>query len=137
MIYRVQNDDPDSVMNMMSYDYLKEGSIKQIEREMARLEAMPGKELNKFFPYGKIIHTPKQCKATYLSNSKELLRRFSNATNEKDGGEEFRRDIKFLSSCQDVIEKAGIAGSHDVTFVSNDCNEPTTNVGRRKRARHN
>ena len=137
MIYLVQNDDPDSVMNMMSYDYLKMGSIKQIERGISRVEAMPGEELKKLFPYGKIIHTPKQCKAKYLSNLKELLRRFSIATNEKDGGAEFRHDIKFLSFCQEGIEKAGIAGSHDVTFVSNDCNEPTTNVGRRKRARHN
>ena len=109
MIYPVQNADPDSVMNMMSYDYLKMGSIKQIQREISRLEAMPGEELNKFFPYSKIIHTPKQCKAQYLSNLKELLRRFSIATNEKDGGAEFRRDMKFLTSCQDVI----------VTFVFN------------------
>ena len=137
MIYLVQDDDPDSFINMMPHDYLKMGSIKQIEREISRVEAMPGEELKKLFPYGKIIHTPKQCKAKYLSNLKELLRRFSITTNENDGGAEFRRDIKFLSSCQDVIEKAGIAGSHDVTFVSNDCNEPTTNVSRRKRARHN
>ena len=125
MIYLVQNDDPDSVMNMMSYDYLKEGSIKQIEREIARLEAMPGKELNKFFPYGKIIHTPKQCKATYLSNLKELLRRFSIA----NGGAEFTRDIKFLTSCQDVIEKAGIPGSHDVTFDFNRRKRPAQRSG--------
>ena len=48
MIYLVQNDDPDSVvdvMNMMSYDYLKMGSIKQIKREISHLQAMPGEEL--------------------------------------------------------------------------------------------
>ena len=140
MIYLVQNDDPDSVvdvMNMMSYDYLKMGSIKQVEREISRVEAMPGEELKKLFPYGKIIHTPKQCKAKYLSNLKELLRRFSIATNEKDGGAEFRRDIQFLTSCQDVIEKAGIPGSHDVTFDFNRRKrEPTMKVGGRSKRPH-
>ena len=120
-------------MNMMSYDYLKLGSIKQIKREISHLQAMPGEELNKFFPYGKIIHTPKQCKAQYLANLKELLRRFSIA----NGGAEFTRDIKFLTSCQDVIEKAGIPGSHDVTFDFNRRKrEPTMNVGGRSKRPH-
>ena len=134
MIYLVQDDDPDSFMNMMPHDYLKMGSMKQIEKEISCFEAMPDEELNKLFPYGKIIHTPKQCKAMYLSNSKELLRRFSIATNDKDGGAEFTLDIKFLTFFQDVIEKAGIPGSHDVTFdfKRRKC-EPTMNVGRRSK----
>jgi len=119
------------------WDSMKKGCLAELGRLISRIEGMPDKELNKLFPHGKVIHTPKQCKATYVGNLKELKRRFGITTNEKNGGAEFQRDIEFLISCQDVIEKAGIAGSHDVTFDFNNrkC-EPTMNGGRGKRPRN-
>ena len=111
--------DPDTVMEFLQYECLKQEVLSCIEDAM-NLAANASLAELKSMCHGRTIDTPKCCQKTFVRLLKRLKKRVEMTTNEVHGRKEFQKDMHHLKLVAMKIVKAGIAGASSVEFKCTD-----------------
>ena len=106
--------DPTSPMDIFLHDEYRRKCIEKVVRAQNEVKYMPTAQLKGICK--KSLETPAQLKKKFKGLLDTLKMRFERATNEKEGGCEFREDINQIQMDMQQVMDAGIAGSDAVRF---------------------
>ena len=111
--------DPDTVMELLPYECLKQDVLCCIEDALSLADKYSLAELKKMC-HGQTIDSPKCCQKTFMRQLKRLKKRVEMTTNEVHGKKEFQKDMHHLKLIAMKIVKAGIVGAPSMNFKCTD-----------------